>query len=226
MIVVYESVHLVIRSGGITSTVISERGSASARGEDVELVALRVGQARPRHVALAEVDVGGAECSQPGHLRRLIVTGIGPKVEMDAVLHGLHVGRAEELEIRSDTLGGAQHRAIAGHLVQGPVHRLVPEPGHGPRAQSTVTAATGPVSRPPGQGASTQNSLPSGSARTVHETSPWPTSAGVAPRSCRRATRSARWAADVVARSRCTRFFTVLGSGTARTSMQTATGSG
>jgi hypothetical protein len=28
-------------------------------------------------------------------------------------------------------------------------------------AQSTVTAATGPVSRPPGQGASTQNSLPS-----------------------------------------------------------------
>src|SRR6266700_995717 len=120
MIVVYESVHLVIRLGGITSIVISERGSASARGEDVELVALRVGQARPRDVALADVDVGGAES-----------------------------------------------------------------------AQSTVTAATGPVSRPPGQGASTQNSLPSGSARTVHETSPWPTSAGVAPRSCRRATRSA-----------------------------------
>ena len=52
---------------------------SSARGEDVELVALRVGQARPRDVALAEVDVGGAECSQPGHLHRLIVTGIGGK---------------------------------------------------------------------------------------------------------------------------------------------------
>ena len=63
--------------------------------------------------------------------------------------------------------------------------------GMGGSAQSTVTAATGPVSRPPGQGASTQNSLPSGSAMTVHETSPWPTSAGVAPRPCRRATRAA-----------------------------------
>ena len=55
---------------------------------------------------------------------------------MDAVLHGLHVGRAEKLEIRSDTLGGALHRVIAGHLVQGPVHRLVPEPGHGPRVRA------------------------------------------------------------------------------------------
>ncbi len=95
MIVVYESVHLVIRLGGITSVVISERGSASARGEDVELVALRVGQARPRDVAVAEVDAGGAECPQPGHLRRLIVTGVGPEVEMDAVLHGLRIRRAE-----------------------------------------------------------------------------------------------------------------------------------
>src|SRR5258708_38724992 len=95
--------------GGITSTVISERGSAAARGEDAEFVALRVGQDRPRDVALAEVDVGGAESPQPGHLRLLIVTGVGPEVEMDAVLHGLHVRRAEELEIRPDTLGGAQH---------------------------------------------------------------------------------------------------------------------
>ena len=30
-----------------------------------------------------------------------------------------HAGRAEELRIRSDTLGGAQHRVIAGHLVEG-----------------------------------------------------------------------------------------------------------
>ena len=54
----------------------------SARGEDAEFVALGVGQDRPRDVALAEVDVGGAECSQPGHLRRLIVTGVGPEVEL------------------------------------------------------------------------------------------------------------------------------------------------
>src|ERR1039458_3937477 len=88
MIVVYESCtsyshrwnHLICHIG---------RGSASARGEDAELVALRVGQDRPRDVALAEVDVGGAESPQPGHLRLLIVTGVGPEVEMDAVLHGL-----------------------------------------------------------------------------------------------------------------------------------------
>jgi hypothetical protein len=55
---------------------------------------------------------------------------------MDAVLHRLHVRRADELEIRPDTLGGAQHRVIAGHLVQGPVHRLAPEPGHNPRIRA------------------------------------------------------------------------------------------
>src|SRR6185437_15985024 len=62
------------------------QGSASAWGEDVELVTLRVGQARPRHVALADVDAGGAESLQPGHLRRVIVTGVRPQVEMHADL--------------------------------------------------------------------------------------------------------------------------------------------
>ena len=42
-------------------------------------------------------------------------------------------GRAVELQIWADALGGAQHRMIVGHLVQGPIHRLAPEPGHGPR---------------------------------------------------------------------------------------------
>ncbi len=50
--------------------------------------------------------------------------------------HGLHVGRAEELQIRADALGRAQHRVIVGYLVQGPVHRLVPEPRHGPRVRA------------------------------------------------------------------------------------------
>src|SRR6202044_1032215 len=104
--------------------------SASARGEDVELVALRVDEARPRHVTLAEVDVGGAQGAQPGYLRRLIVTGVRPQVEMDAVLHGLRVGRADELQVRADARGRAQCGEVAGHRVQGPVRRLVPEPGH------------------------------------------------------------------------------------------------
>jgi hypothetical protein len=62
-------------------------------------VALRVGQARPRDVALAEVEVGGAEGPQPGHLRCFVVTGVRQQVKMDAVCHGLHAGRAEELQI-------------------------------------------------------------------------------------------------------------------------------
>lgn len=55
------------------------QGSASGlggRGEDAEFVALRSGQAPPRDVALAEVDVGGAEGPQPGHFRLQIVTGV------------------------------------------------------------------------------------------------------------------------------------------------------
>src|SRR2546430_17635701 len=52
---------------------------------------------------------------------------------MDAVPHGLHVGCAEELQIWADALGGAQYRVVGGHLVQGPVHGLAPEAGHGSR---------------------------------------------------------------------------------------------
>ena len=52
-------------------------GSGSARDEDVEFVALRVGQTRPRDVALAEVDLGGAECSQPAEKLEIRPVGCG-----------------------------------------------------------------------------------------------------------------------------------------------------
>ncbi len=45
------------------------RGSASARGEDAELVALKVDEAHPWHIVLADVGVSGAQSPQPGHLR-------------------------------------------------------------------------------------------------------------------------------------------------------------
>src|ERR1700761_5060465 len=76
----------------------------SARGEEAELVALGVGQDRPRHVALADVGVGGAESPQPGGLRRLVAAGVRAQVEVDAVLNGLHAGHAEELQVRADAL--------------------------------------------------------------------------------------------------------------------------
>jgi hypothetical protein len=61
----------------------SNAAQASERGEDAELVAFRVGEDRPRDVALAHVGGRRAESLQPGNLRRLIVTKVRPEVEMD-----------------------------------------------------------------------------------------------------------------------------------------------
>src|SRR5262245_61774038 len=47
-----QHIHLETSPRAPLSCGTQERGSASARGEDVELVALRVGQTRPRDVAL------------------------------------------------------------------------------------------------------------------------------------------------------------------------------
>lgn len=46
---------------------------------------------------------------------------------------------------------------------------------------SITMAATAPVSTYSSRGSSTQNSLPSGSASTVHGTAPWPMSTRRAP---------------------------------------------
>src|ERR1700727_755250 len=62
-------------------------------------------------------------------------------------------------------------------------------------------------------------------ALAPHGASPWPTSAGPPPRSRARLTSSAWSAADALARSRWTRFFPVLRSGTGTKTIGTATGS-
>jgi hypothetical protein len=59
---------------------------------------------------------------------------------------------------------------------------------------------------------STQNSLPSGSARTTHDRSPCPTSARVAPSASNRSTSASRLSGR---KSRCSRFLIVFSSGTA-----------
>ncbi|WP_233436089.1 hypothetical protein [Streptomyces anulatus] len=45
----------------------------------------------------------------------------------------LVVRRTAELQIRPDALDGARQSAVVGQLVDGPVDRLAPEPGHRPR---------------------------------------------------------------------------------------------
>src|SRR4029453_19677741 len=59
------------------------KGFGSAWGEEAELVAFRVGEDRPRDIALAEVDGGGAESPQSGRLGLWVVTWVRADVEMD-----------------------------------------------------------------------------------------------------------------------------------------------
>src|SRR5215475_11464689 len=65
-------------------------------------------------------------------------------------------------------------------------------------------------------GARRQNSLPYGSARTVHGTSLWPRSMAVAPRVCSLAASAARSSPGYGRTSRWTRFHTVFTSGVRR----------
>ena len=146
---------------------------------------------------------------------------------MDTVLHGLDVGRADELKIRPDTLGGAERRQFVGHPVQAPVHRLGPEPRHGPRIRAVADHCGDrpgvPVDRAGLQHAElvalrvgkngprdvTLAHVGGRRAETLH------TRDQVRLMGCRR-----RGEVDVHA------VLSVLDSGTAMTSMQTATGSG
>jgi hypothetical protein len=149
-----------------------------------------------------------------------------PPVEMDPVPHGLHVRKNSRYGPAPP--GRAQHRIVAGHLVQGPVHRLAPESGHGPRIR-TVDDHRGdrpgvPVGRPRLQHAELV-ARRAGQDRS-RDVALWPTR--------RRASRRdpggvrpgppdglPRWWRD-----RVHAVLHHLGSGTARTSMPTAVGSG
>ncbi|CAG7630193.1 hypothetical protein SBRY_20639 [Actinacidiphila bryophytorum] len=113
-------------------TACAHRPAASGQREDAELVTLRVDQARPRHVALSDVEVGGTEGLEARDLRLLVVTGVGQQVEVDAVRHRLPARLAQELQVRADARRRAQRRMGVGHFVHGPVRRPAPEPGHGP----------------------------------------------------------------------------------------------
>lgn len=98
-----------------------------------ELVALGVGHDHPRRVALADVDVSGAQGPQPVGVCRLVVAGVRQQVEVHPVPHGLLGGRAHELQVGPDALGSPQPRPVVGHLVHRPARRPAPEAGHGPR---------------------------------------------------------------------------------------------
>ncbi len=101
-----------------------------------KLTAFDIGAHHPRVSALPNVSVGCAQNPQPGHLCRLVVTEIRSQVETDAGPR-CYVGHANELQMRTDTRCRPQPRQIIGHLLQGPIERLVSEPGHGPNIRTT-----------------------------------------------------------------------------------------
>src|SRR6185369_8615064 len=83
------------RVGVQTRTLAVVRTSIFGR-EDAELVALRVGEHHPRLLALAYVDMPGA---QTGHTVDLGLLIVGTEVEVDAVLDDVVVGHGEKQPI-------------------------------------------------------------------------------------------------------------------------------
>src|SRR5215207_136978 len=73
-------------------------GTSVARGENAELVALRVGQHYPALLALADVDMPCAKTEDAIDLGLLV---IGAEVEVDAVLDDLVVGHSDKQPVGS-----------------------------------------------------------------------------------------------------------------------------
>ena len=202
---------------------------ASPRRQHAELAALRVGQHGPRTRPPGRYRAGRPPprsapgprprdprpdtAPRPGECRFLTVFGSADpqQLQVTAPAHAVTATNRP-----SSTAAGPRPAAASAQN---------PATAAG-SAQSATTAATGPVSGRPGRGSSTQNSLPSGSASTVQGTSPCPMSAGAAPRASSRSTSAAWCAADRVARSRCTRFLPVFGSGTGTNTSGSAAGPG
>src|SRR5829696_5789122 len=98
-----------------------------------EQVALRVGQDRPRHVALAYVGGRRTELLQARDQLRLMGRGRGGEIEVHAVLHRLGVRDADDIDadgggVRPDEAHGfdvGHPWPLAGHP---PAERIRPEP--------------------------------------------------------------------------------------------------
>lgn len=137
-----------------------------------------VRQARPRNVAPADVEVGGAERAQPGHLRVLVAAGAGQQVgrRRPGALGTSGVRR----NVKHGPVSAAERStacsSVTSCTVQSSARPRNRAMARG-SAQSATTAAIGPVSRC-FSGRSTRNSLPTGSARTVHGAGALPRAAG------------------------------------------------
>ena len=111
---------------------------------------------------------------QPSHLRRLIVPRVRRQVEMEPVPPGPHAGPANQLQIRPDTPPtAAAHGRRSPRAGSSPSPRPRTGPWPADRRSRRPPRRSG---RCPGRSPrpSTQNRLPSGSARTVTAPHPGP----------------------------------------------------
>src|ERR1700722_12407966 len=103
------------------------------RIEHAELVAFRVGQYLPRHVALADVGPDRTEAQQPFDLGRLMRGRGGSQVQVDPVRDGLRIGHRNEHQrqrrrIRVAVAAGADVDLAVVLLDHFPAQRRGPEP--------------------------------------------------------------------------------------------------
>lgn len=134
---------------------------------------------------------------------------------------------------RNSRQGPLPGRSAAPRGRRSPCARASPSPRPrtgpwpaGPRSRPPPRRSARCPGRPPGAPAH-RTHCPPGRRGTGHGTSPCPASTGVAPSAVRCATGSAWRSGEVVARSRCVRFFTAgSGSGTGTISMPRTTGPG
>ena len=109
----------------------------------------------------------------------------GPSEEVDLLVPPVPSALVEEATVLSQRLDHRRRQRERVGVLAAHVRSL------------SVAATRSPVTAEPGQAVGsrelrTQNSLPSGSASTTHDCSPWPTSTRVAPRSTRRFTSASR----------------------------------
>ncbi len=110
-------------------------GEDGALGHHAEGVALRVGEHHPRHVALADVGVRGAELQQPGHL--LVAPVAGGQVEVQPDRLGRRLGHLLEAEVEERLVPDRQPGLVDPRRVgQGlGAERGLPEPAEALRVE-------------------------------------------------------------------------------------------
>src|SRR5437660_3618787 len=103
-------------------------GSARARSEDAELIALGIGQHNPRLLALSHVRSRGPERKQPFDLN---VPVLWPEVEVQPILRRLQLRNGHEEESRKTISRGSNLELVGVGVDNHPAQRVPPPTAEG-----------------------------------------------------------------------------------------------